>query len=159
MMNKDDSFKQFIFGDTVISREPLSSDEVGKLLLKGKAIKEKSDAPSQDDIMAVFSRLSRAWSDPMYEKRRQTLDVLTRTSDLGVEFIKVVLEEFAKIIAPSYLLDKIEGELGSADIQGKLDPQRQDVRYIIQPSGQVLHVASGNVFLAYPLLPLPFFLT
>ena len=148
MMNRDDSFKQFIFGDTVISREPLSADEVGKLLLKGKELKEKGGAPSQDEIMAVFSRLSAAWADPMYQKRRQALDVLTRTSDLGVEFIKVVLEEFAKIIAPSYLLDKIEGELGSADIQGKLDPQRQDVRYIIQPSGQVLHVASGNVFLA-----------
>ena len=142
-------FKQFIFGDTVLSREPLSAVEAAKLISKGKDLKEKGDCPSQDEILAVFSRLSRAWADPMYQKRREAIDALSRNSDLSAEFIKAVFEEFAKIIAPEYLLSKLEGELASPDIQGKLAAQREaNIQLIVQPAGQVLHVASGNVFVA-----------
>lgn len=149
MTVKKDFYKQFLFGDTVVSGEPLSVSDAAKLLAKGKAIKDKAVVPSQDEILAVFSPLSKAWADPNYQKRRDALDALSENSDLGGEFIKVVLGEFAKILTPEYLLRKIEGELGSSHMQGMCADHRQEnIQLIVQPAGAVLHVASGNVFIA-----------
>jgi len=149
MTDRKDFFKQFIFGESIVSNEPLSVKEGEKLLARGRELARKGAVSSQDDIVTVFSRLSKAWSDPGYERRRQAADVLARVSDYGPEFIKAVLEEFAKILAPEYLLHKIEGAFGSGNIQGKLVAQRESsIRLIVQPAGQVLHVASGNVFIA-----------
>lgn len=147
-MTDGNFFKQFIFGDSIASNEPLSVKEAEKLLAKGRDLVRKGAVPSQEDILALFSRLSKAWADPNYEKRRQAAAVLARVSDYGAEFIGAVLEEFAKILASEYLLHKIEGAFGSPDIQGKLVTQGSGARLIVQPAGQVLHVASGNVFIA-----------
>lgn len=149
MTDKKGLFKQFIFGETVISKESLPADEIDKLLLKGKKIKDQGVVPSQEEILAVFARLSKAWADPQYQRRREAFDALSKNSDLSPEFIGAVLEEFAKLLAPEYLLHKIEGELGNSGIQGKPVAQKEeDIQLIVQPSGLVLHVASGNVFLA-----------
>ena len=144
-----DQFRQFIFGETVLSDGPLSAAEIGKLVSRGRELKESGDVPSQDKILAVFSRLSEAWSDPAYKKRLEAIDALGRNSALSADFVKAVLEEFSNMITPEYLLNKIDGEFGNPEIQDKLISQRQDnIRLIVQPSGQVLHVGSGNVFLA-----------
>ena len=141
--------RQFIFGETVLSDGPLLTSEIEKLVSKGRELKESGEAPSQDKILAVFSLLAEAWSDPTYKKRLEAIDALSRNSALSMEFVKAVLEEFCKIITPEYLLDRVDGEFGSPDIQDKLISQRQDnIRLIVQPAGQVLHVGSGNVFLA-----------
>jgi len=117
--------------------------------MKGRAMRERGVVPSQGEILAVFSRFSKAWSDPQYRKRQEALEALSKNSDLGSEFIKAVLGEFAKLLDPQYLLHKIEGELGSTDIQGRPAVQKQEnIQLIAQPAGGVLHVASGNVFLA-----------
>lgn len=142
-------FSQFIFGDTIVSDKPLSASEARDIISKGKAMKESGNVPSQDGILAVFSRLSKAWADPNYQKRREAEEILSAKSGLSAEFVRAVFEEFAKIIAPEYLLNKLEGELGGSAVQNSLVAQDDSaIRLIVQPAGQVLHVASGNVFLA-----------
>ncbi|MFA5143599.1 MAG: acyl-CoA reductase [Candidatus Omnitrophota bacterium] len=142
-------FKQFVFGQTAALDRPLSPDEIKGLVLRGRQIRESVAAPSQDEIIAVFAGLAKAWVDPGYAKRREAFDSLCKKSGLSPEFTDLALEEFAKIISPRYLLDKIEGELGSAGIQARPVAQKDPhIHYIVQPAGLVLHVASGNVFLA-----------
>ena len=142
-------FRQFMFGDTIVSSEPLSADEAGKLISKGKGFRDRGSIPSQDEILEVFSRLSKAWADPVYRGRQEAVEALSKSSDLSSEFIKAVLGEFANLLAPEYLLNKLEGELGNARIQNRLVAQKSDgISLIVQPAGQILHIASGNVFLA-----------
>ena len=83
-----DQFRQFIFGETVLSDGPLSAAEIGKLVSRGRELKESGDVPSQDKILAVFSRLSEAWSDPAYKKRLEAIDALGRNSALSADFVK-----------------------------------------------------------------------
>jgi len=149
MTDRREPFRQFIFGETVMSKEPLSPDEVRKLILKGIEIKETSRLPSQEKILSVFSRLSEAWSDRSYARRREAADLLIRNASLSREFISAVLDEFPNMLSAESMLRKIEGELGNPLIQE--EPVRQGstkTRLMVQPAGTVLHVASGNVFLA-----------
>ncbi len=150
MILRKEPFRQFIFGETIISNDPLPQPEIEKMTLKARELTGSDEIPSQDEILAVFSRLSKAWADPMYEKRQEALECLSRNSELSGEFIKAILEEFSKIIDPGYLLAKIEGDLSSAAIQDDLvtHGKEEGIRLIARPAGLVLHVASGNVFLA-----------
>ncbi len=149
MTENNDKFKQFIFGKTIISGDSLSADEMQKLIARGKEIKDKEEAPIQREILNVFSDVSKAWSSPMYRKRREAIESLTRSSNLSAKFIAEVFDEFSRIISPEHLMSKIEGELGGLEIQNNpVSLGQKGIRLMAQPAGQVLHVASGNVFLA-----------
>ena len=144
----DSPLKQFIFGDISTAKESFSVKEGNVLISRAKDLKENGQLPSQVAIFNVFSRLAKAWSDPSYAKRREAFETLCDSSGLSREFIEVVLKEFAKMIEPEYLYKKLEGELGSIAQESFIAIREQKTRLIAQPAGVVLHVASGNVFLA-----------
>jgi hypothetical protein len=148
-MIREDMFRQFIFGETVISNKPFSNDEFAKILARGK--KAAADAPfvPTEKTLALFGRLSRAWQDPSYPKRKEAHLALRKSTGFSAELIKAALDKFPGMLAPETLNKKIEGELGSAAILDKPVVQPSTgTRLIFRPAGQVLHVASGNVFLA-----------
>lgn len=148
-MDGKNRFKQFIFGETLLSESSLPLKDIESLIAKSRYIKENGKLSSQDDILEVFSGLSAAWSDPDYRYRREAFDALSRNSQMSAEFIAAALEEFANLISPAHLLAKIEGELGSSLAQGRLSGQKETgIKCVVQPVGSILHVASGNVFLA-----------
>ncbi len=148
MTDKKNRFKQFIFGKTVVSSHPVSGDELEKLLVRGKKIKENGSHPSQDQIMDILSGVSKAWADPGYAKRREALKMLTESTGLGTELVEAILNEFPGRIDPDNLEKKLAGELGSPSIQdGLVTQDTTHARLTVQPVGQILHVAAGNAFL------------
>jgi len=148
MTNKKERFKQFIFGKTVVSSQPVSEGDLERILLKGKEIKENGSHPSQDQIMTVLSRVSKAWANPGYAKRREALKMLTKSTGLGAELVEAILNEFPRRLDPDNLKKKLAGELGSPSIQdGLVTQDTTHARLTVQPVGQVLHIAAGNAFL------------
>lgn len=142
------TFKQFIFGDTVTSDKALSPDEATRLIGRAKEARDNRP-PSTPDIMQVFSGMSKAWQNPSYQPRRRAIAGMRQKASLSAEMIDMVFEEFPRLIAPEALTKKIEGELGSPYVQDEPVLQGSTkARLIFQPAGLTLHVASGNVFLA-----------
>jgi len=142
------AFRQFIFGDVATSDRPLSAADAERLVSAARAIRDNSSPPPQAKILDVFSRLSRAWSDPGYPPRRKAAAALAESTGLSGEFITAVLNEFPRLLAPETLLKKIEGELGSRAVQEEPVLQASTgARLMAAPAGLVLHVASGSVFM------------
>jgi hypothetical protein len=149
MKSGDGMLRQFVFGETAISRGAPNAAEIEKMLARSSALKESQALPTQGRILSVFSSLSRAWADRSYSKRREALEALKKSSILTADFLDAFFKEFHKTLSPDYLKKKIEGELGAGTVQGALTPGKDSpIGLIVQPAGQVLHVASGNVFLA-----------
>ena len=141
--------RQFVFGGIVESDKPFSASEVGKLIEKGKKIADEKPLPAQGQIIKLFSQLAKAWSSPAYPRRVEASEALLKSTGMSRAFIDAVLDKFPESLNPETIKRKIEGELGDALIQE--EPALQvatRVRLMARPVGTVLHVASGNVFLA-----------
>ena len=142
------SFKQFFFGRTIDSDGPLSVEDAGALIKRGRELCERAPLPSQEKMLELFARLSKAWQDPNYPRRKEALALLVKTSGLSRELLSAVFVEFPKLFSPETLLKKIEGELGSpAILEEPVTQMSTKARLIARPAGLVLHVAAGNVFL------------
>ena len=148
-MIRDDMFRQFVFGDTVISKQPFSADEFTKILTRGKDAARKAPFVPTEKTLELFGRLARVWQDRAYPKRKEAAEALRKSTGFSPELINAALDKFPGMLAPETLKTKIEGELGNpAILDEPILQSSTGVRLIFRPAGQVLHVASGNVFLA-----------
>ena len=141
-------FKQFVFGQTKEYRKPFSGAEVEALVERGRDILSRSALPTEEQILAFFTRLTKAWSDPAYPRRKEALVALKANSGLGDSLLDVIIENFPSLIDPEAIAKKIEGELGARNMQDEpAGNGPAGERIIFRPAGMVLHVAPGNVFL------------
>lgn len=141
-------FRQFIFGQAKEYHRPFSAQEIDDLIKKGREVLARGALPTEEQILALFTRLARAWSNPAYPRRIEALEALKAKSGLGGAFLDVIIENFPSLLSPETIAKKIEGELGvmrAQDAPVSIGPAGG--RIMFRPAGQVLHVAPGNVFL------------
>ena len=148
-MKNNGQFKQFIFGKTVLCEKPLSPEEMSALIAKAKDFYRNSKTPSQKEVLDVFARVSEAWKGPLYHFRKEAFDSIREAAGFSPEFVTTVIKELPRLFSPATLIKKMTGEFGDSGIQDKsVFQESTNASLISQPSGLVLHVASGNVFLA-----------
>ena len=140
-------YKKFIFGKVEVTNQPLSPVEALAIIEKGSAV--RNDAVSMNDILDIFRDVSKKWADPKYPRRVEAFGKVLKNTGLSKELIEAVFEKLPEMFSPENLKKKIEGELGDANIMDEpIEQGSTGARLIAQPAGLVLHVASGNVFLA-----------
>ena len=148
-MEDNETFKQFISGKTVSSEKPLSPEEMAALIERLKIFYRNSSLPSQKEVLDIFERLSGAWRDPSYHFRKEASLLIKEATGFSDEFVKAVIEELPRLFSPETLIEKMTGEFGNPRTQESPTFQKStNTDLIAQPAGLVLHVASGNVFLA-----------
>lgn len=141
-------FRQFVFGDTFLQEKASPVRDFEKMISKAGEALNSRELPSQDAIIALFGRMSNAWSRPDYRRRKEAFDALIKNSGFSRQLIEEFLAEFPRLFSPETLLRKVEGDLGNAAIQDGLVRQAATgARLFVRPAGRVLHIAAGNVFL------------
>lgn len=95
-----------------------------------------------DKVMALLGRMRRAWQDPNYEPRRICEARLPEITGFSAPMIRKGMDELCWTLDPELLEKKLDTELRGRARREGLGSHRWE------PLGTVLHVLSGNVFLA-----------
>lgn len=139
---------QILHGNPVYNDQPLNAEQMASLIAQGRKILHESPMPSHDQLMKFFERLHQAWSDPGYQFRKITAELLEKTYGMDPVFVAQLLDKFPSIFSPDTIDRKFRGELGDPLIMDQPVVQPETgLRLIASPAGLVLHVVAGNVFL------------
>lgn len=137
----------YFFGEYKEMEGAPTPEEIDGLILQGtNAI--QGEHIHFSDVLDIFSKLHKAWSDPQYAIRITALEEMKKSAGLGAEMIETIFEHFPKILDPQTIERKLEREFGSSKAFSELyKKENGNLSYIVRPSGMVLHVAAGNAFL------------
>ena len=140
--------ERFVFGQWVAA-DTLTPDSVKKICKQGqKAAEAMADYPL-DKVYDVLEKTAASWNNPDYHWRVEAMEVLPRITGFSEPMIAQAMNEISRILDPETLKIKMATELrGIGRGQDYTYDYETGTAKIFEPIGCVLHILSGNVFLA-----------
>ncbi len=143
--------QHFVLGQTWTG--PLTADRVSELITRARHRAESYERVSVRRILRILDRAGRAWSDPSFAPRQRAEAELPGLLGMTGPMVSLSLEMMGGALRREVLEQRIERELGPADLLDRWTPRKAIGEYLrARPRGVVLTVASGNVFVGAAIL-------
>ncbi|MBF0548276.1 MAG: hypothetical protein HQM08_27820 [Candidatus Riflebacteria bacterium] len=140
---------RYVFGEWKNSGVPFTVNEAVEICQKADENRLQIRSYPLDKIFKIFSELRKRWNDRDYPPRRSMLEQLPDETGFSPEMIEKGLNQLNFLLDSEQLQKKLDTEMRKI-------PKVGEYRYngytgtglFWEPIGTVLHVLSGNVFLA-----------
>ncbi|MBF0407203.1 MAG: hypothetical protein HQM10_07610 [Candidatus Riflebacteria bacterium] len=141
--------QRYIFGEWKDSSVNLSTEDVIEICNKAEEMRYKISEYPADKLFSLIDRLGTLWSNKEYHGRKKLLEILPGITGFSYQMIEQGLEQLQYLFNSELLQKKLTTEMRNIPRAGELKYNSHTGTALSwHPLGTILHICSGNVFLA-----------
>lgn len=141
--------KRYIFGKWQETNTPLTINDVQSICQQAEGYRKEFANYPLDKIFTILDKLKEIWIDPNYPGRVKLLEILPNTTGFSKPMVEMGLNAISFLLDRQQLQQKLKTELASVPRSNDYTINWSDKTLLRwYPLGTILHIISGNVFLA-----------